>query len=133
MFNFENYKVQERNYNKEFSNTDRFTQKNDFMVAAALVDGSQKNIKIPEDVGSFKFYRKTWKTEDGLNFKEIETRPCSRDDFNWGNYSFSDQKSLFYQAGDSLEELESTWSEYICIVDPNELYTSGNYNEAQFE
>ena len=40
MFNFENYKVQERNYNKEFSNTDRFTPKNDFMVAAALVDGS---------------------------------------------------------------------------------------------
>ena len=111
-----------------YKNDDRFTHKDGFMIAAGLVSGSEKNIKVPKEVGSFRFYRKTWKTDSGLAFDEIETRPCSYDDFNWGNGTASDQESLFYAAGYSRPELESNWSEFICIVDPTELYISGNYD-----
>ena len=39
MFNYENYKVQERNFKQLFSDTDRFTHKDGFMIAAGLVSG----------------------------------------------------------------------------------------------
>ena len=44
MFNFENYKVQERNFEKYYLDTERFTNKDGFMIAAGLVSGSEKNI-----------------------------------------------------------------------------------------
>ena len=62
-------------------------------------------------MGYFRFYRKTWRTETGLSFDEIESRPCSREDFNWGNYTSSDQDALFYPAGNSQPEIESNWDQ----------------------
>ena len=37
MFNFDDYKVQERNFKQLYLDTDRFTHKDGFMVAAGLV------------------------------------------------------------------------------------------------
>ena len=131
MFKYENYKVQERTFERFYKNTDRFTTKNGFMVAAGLVSGGFESIlQIPREVGSFKFYRKTWETNLGLNFYELKTRPCSEDDFNWGDDSTSNKDSLFYKAGKSLPELQKRWQQLECIIDPNELYSSGNYDEA---
>ena len=63
MFKFEDYKVQERNFEKFYADNERITHKKGFMLAAGLVSGSEKNIEIPKEVGSFWFFRKSWKSD----------------------------------------------------------------------
>ena len=64
-----------------------------------------------------------------MSFDVLETRPCETEDFNWGNRTSGEKDSLFYTAG-SLEPIKTNWLNLICIVDPKQLYSNGNYDTA---
>ena len=68
LFNYKDYKVQERNLDEYYKETDRFS--NNFMVAAGIPTGldGQKHEKVPENIAALKFYRKTWTSGSNIYF-----------------------------------------------------------------
>ena len=62
-----------------YSDTDRFSASNGFMVAAAISSYSAKGSQeVPKDIGSLEFYRKSWSADelDEIKFEKLESRRC---------------------------------------------------------
>lgn len=75
------YKVQLRQELGYYEDTDRFGAKNDFAIAAAITGDYQPLMNIPEEIGSLKFYSKSWSNGNKNVWKDIELRYCNRDEF----------------------------------------------------
>lgn len=74
------------------------------MVAAGMQGGDfSGHIVIPEDIGALKFKKKIWSPGSELEWKELKTRQCKREDFNWGEDDENDDSPeyLFYKVGKS--------------------------------
>ena len=54
------YKVQMRDEDGYYEDTDRFGAENEFMIGAAITGFYEPLFHIPEEIGYLKFYRKYW-------------------------------------------------------------------------
>ena len=102
MIELSNYRLMEENQEFYFSETDSFGSAEGFHLAAGIMtlEGGTNGVEVPPEIGSLKMYRKVWNTFDDTNgklyFKPIETRQCSKDDFN--DLEGSNSKSRFYKS-----------------------------------
>ena len=63
----------------------RFNYDNGFAVAAAVTYGDARLNEAEEDpeIGQLKFVMKFWNNAtQGVEFKELKTRPCKSEEFN---------------------------------------------------
>ena len=78
LLEYQIYKIQSRFLEGEFTNTDRITAQDGFMIAAGIrnsASSDNKDNKPPQEIGSLKFIRTHW-TETTYGTDEIATRPC---------------------------------------------------------
>ena len=86
MMEYKDYKIFEIKEENYFRDSDLFTS-NDGLNIAAGVFSFEENFKEDPEVGTIKFYIKSWDTENeethgAIKFEEIKTRPCKISDFN---------------------------------------------------
>ena len=93
---YEDYKVQLREINQFYEDTDKLEASDGLMIAAGLTayDGSSEVIE-DQTVGRLVFYWKRWGLHKLAGNNEIETRLCKEDDFN--DVDGSNEKSLFFK------------------------------------
>ena len=102
LLSYTQYKVQSRHHTFHYDNSERITADHGFMLAAAIRSSATENdqyAKIPEEVGSLRFYRNYW-TQTDFGYTEIETRPCKIDDFYFADGSEPAQdrgSAMFYE------------------------------------
>ena len=85
--NLDDYTVLEQHYENYYNGTNFFGYVDEFIVAAGLSDysgGKNKNITDPT-MGQLRFIMKSYGHSDikGIQFKQLETRPCTDADFNY--------------------------------------------------
>ena len=73
------YKVQVQDKDLVFSDTEKFGSDMGFNVAAAISGVDE----VPPEIGAIKFYKKSWTPTEWITWKEIETRRCSLNDFDY--------------------------------------------------
>ena len=101
------------------------------MIAAAVTsyDGSSESIE-DEDIGTIKFYMKSWnvKENEGLSWKELKSRPCQKSDFAQKDDSIEDlHRTGFYNTNPvSVADIGTYGKKLKCIDD--EFTISGNYD-----
>ena len=92
----EDYKINLATHEFHFGSDSTFSQIDGFQVAAAVTnyDGVSEDIE-DTSIGVVKFYLKQWglNGQVGVSFIEILTRPCQREDFNFGE---ENSQSKFY-------------------------------------
>ena len=96
------------------------------MIAAGVsaYDGNHDPIEDPE-VGTIKLIYKKWDVvgdKDVMEFIEIPTRPCLKEDFE-GN------ESIFYPAKEtSVADMHLHWKQLKCVDKETELSMFGRYD-----
>ena len=112
-----------------YAETDRFTYSQGLAVAAGIPVGpdGQDHTGVPPEIGALKIYHKKWTPGGSTDFYEIKTRNCTREDFDWGDGS-DNSKALFYPTKKAIKDLTNHWEDLICPEDPNEWYSSGNFD-----
>ena len=122
------YTVQEVIEEEYYSTNHTFSSiDHGFYVSAAVIryDYTTEPIEDP-DIGTLKFFLKSWNIYDGengfLKFEEIPTRPCKLSDFG------ETDDSYFYQTSSAWErDLEINWRKLKC-PDYEKIKMYGNYD-----
>ena len=86
---------------------------NGFAVAAAVssFDGNPESIE-DEEIGQVKFFIKSWKGAlDGIDFKELKSRPCTEDDY----------QNTFYELREKMHSFKFFLKKMKCIDEPYEI------------
>ena len=107
-----------------------FTNEDGLMIAAAITayDSETEPIEDPE-VGEIKFYLKQWDVEnidaaESIQFIEIPTRPCIKDDFA----EYNSESPLFYPNKDgSKADMDIHRKKMKCVDRDQELLMYGRY------
>ena len=102
-----------------------------FQIAAAVTsyDGNPNSIEDPE-IGVVKFYLKQWGLDDspGITFKEVKTRQCTYQDFNWGRFFDGSSNTKFFPVNEvSVRDLKTFSSKMKCLDDES-TRIFGSYN-----
>ena len=83
---------------------DKFGYKDGFSIAAGLVGASFSGIELVKDdptIGQLEIYRKNWEPDyenndlSEIEFPQLESRPCTREDFN--DVEGSNESTSFYK------------------------------------
>ena len=99
------------------------------MLAATITGYSgQKPEPTPPEIGSLKFYRKSWDKEGWTKFTEIKTRPCKRSDFNYG--AKSSAEATFYETMSSTHHLDKYLDSMLCPAELDDFYCYGNFQQS---
>ena len=99
MTDLQNYQLLDQEQEKFYSENDTFTSEDGFHVAAGVVSlksgGSPESVEDPE-IGTVKMYLKSWnmKEDAGVQFEEISTSFCEKEDFN--DIDDSNEESKFF-------------------------------------
>ena len=80
LFDYNDYKVQIRHFDDFYDMEERLTMEHGLMIAGGIA--GQPN--IPENIGAVNFYRKTYSPSTNLTFTKLETRACTKEDFDIG-------------------------------------------------
>ena len=98
------------------------------MIGAALTSFDQSTESIEdEEIGTIKFYIKTWNVNknEGLSWKELKQRPCQTSDFD--QESNQSEASGFYQTNPvSVADIAAYGGKLKCIDEYYEI--SGTYD-----
>ena len=93
-------------------------------------DGVLDAIEDPA-IGVVKFYLKQWGLNDepGITFQEVTTRPCRKEDFNWGDGESSSETSKFFPINDvSKRDLSFYYRKMKCLDETQGTEIFGSYN-----
>ena len=78
LLDYKDYKVQQKVFDDYYNVEIPLTPDDGLMIAAAVTRFEQ----VPPDIGALNFYRKQYSPNTDLNITRLESRPCTRDDFN---------------------------------------------------
>ena len=125
----EDFKIQKYVEESYYDSMEKFTYEDGFAVAASLTGEDNEYRPKQEDpkFGALNFYHKMYSATEELKFVPISSRPCKREDFNFGK-SDPNEDGLFYPTINSLEDLEYLYETMICVEKPEEIYIYGNYD-----
>ena len=87
LLDYQIYKIQDRFQEGEFTNTDRITAEDGFMIAAGIRSSAasdERDNVPPKEIGQLKFIRNYW-TLETFGYDDIATRPCTQSDFDLGD------------------------------------------------
>ena len=113
----------EENY---FADTVPLSEMENFYIAAGITAYDGKKTELTPDIGTIKFYHKTWSQSAGIEFKEVDTRPCTQEDFNYGD--IGNENSRFFETKQTIGDLKTYGSSMRCVTNPEDMYIFGNYN-----
>ena len=120
------YKIMNRIEDNHFADTDAFGNEDGFSIAAAVTGFVGAIERVPPKIGNLRFYRKSWGGESWLKFEMIETRPCVRDDFDYGEKR--SDNPLFYRTENTVKDLDMYGLSMSCPKNPADISVWGNYN-----
>ena len=78
LLDYKDYKVQQKVFDDYFNVEIPLTPDDGLMIAAAVTRFEQ----IPPHIGALNFYRKQYSPNTDQNVTRLDSRPCTRDDFN---------------------------------------------------
>ena len=96
------------------------------MIAAGITGYDGKQEPLPPEIGTLRFYRKSWAENQGIEFDEIEIRDCLDSDFDYGPARNLD--ASFYQTIETAGDLVNYGNIMKCVKNPEDMYIYGNYN-----
>ena len=109
----------------------RFEQSDGFIVAAAVTGYTGAIEFVPPEIGALRFYNKSWGNNAWFSFTEIETRPCTRADFNYEprpGEEGNSENPMFYRTTNTANDLRMYGLSMKCVKDPKDMAVWGNYN-----
>ena len=133
------YSIQAIEVDGWFEEGEVFDQKeNQFMIAAGLsaYDGGKNEDEIDPRYGELKFIVKTWGQgitgADGMAWRQIPTRPCKREDFNYQDDDEEQEQSYFFKLQDKKKiELSVYGRRLMCPRSLQQLTIYGTFDSAE--
>ena len=99
---------------------------------AAAVTGYTGSIEfVPPEIGAMRFYKKSWGDNAWFSFTEIETRPCTRADFDYEpleGEELNAENPTFYRTSNTAFDLRLYGLSMKCVKNPDDMVIWGNYN-----
>ena len=133
LINKDEYRVQLRTIENEFTLSQTFGSSDGFAIAAAVTsyDGSSEDITDPE-IGEIKFYQKQWDVDapqKGVFFTELKTKICEQGDFNDIDGTNSETSPFYPLNPQSFTDLRTYGvGKMRCLADLKELEMFGDYD-----
>ena len=113
--------MQQKVFDDYFLPSETLRPKDGLMIAAAVT----RFAEIPAEIGALNFYRKQFTPDTDLNITRLDSRPCTREDFNINGTN--QDASYFFGTYKTAGELEYYLKEFRCLVNPEDVYINGNY------
>ena len=114
--------MQVRNFDDFFEIDERLTVDNGLMIAGGIIGEPD----IPVNIGAINFYRKTYSPTTDLEFTKLETRACTKEDFNIDGKGSDD--AMFYGTYKTKGDLEYYYQDLRCLVNKSDMYIAGSYD-----
>ena len=121
LVDLEDYKVQLRQEDDAFGETEKFGFDEGFVVAAGILsafeweDESTPVEEVPPEIGAFGFYIKHFSQEAGLHWTKVPTRPCTAKDFDF-DPDESNPDSLFLKTVRTRGDVKDFGLFLLCAV-----------------
>ena len=114
--------MQVRNFDDFFEIDERLTADDGLMIAGGIIAEPD----IPANIGAINFYRKTYSPTTDLEFTKLVSRPCTREDFIWGDKKSNN--ATFFETYKTKGDLELYYMDLRCLANKSDMYIAGSYD-----